>query len=64
MDALLAHDGMPAVEVRAADEPFVVVFEHASNRLPPAPFGALGTKPSDLERHIAREAGAALRDQS
>ncbi len=37
MNGLLAADELPAVEVREGQGPFVVVCEHASNRLPRAP---------------------------
>jgi predicted N-formylglutamate amidohydrolase len=58
MDALLAPDEGPAVEVREGGGPLVIVCEHASNRLPRA-LGTLGLKPSDLDRHIAFDLGAA-----
>ena len=58
MDALLAPDEGAAVEVRAGSGPFVVVCEHASNRVPRA-LGALGLSPANLERHIAWDPGAA-----
>lgn len=37
--------------------PFVIVADHASNRIPPA-FGDLGLTPSELVRHIAWDPGA------
>ncbi len=58
MDALLAPDEVPAVDVRRGDGPLVVVCEHASNRMPRA-LGTLGLVQSDLERHIAWDIGAA-----
>ncbi len=58
MDALLASDEEPAVEVREGGGPLVVVCEHASNRLPRT-LGTLGLAISDLERHIAWDPGAA-----
>src|SRR5436305_3440644 len=58
MGALLGLDEEPAVEVRDGGGAFVVVCEHASNRLPRA-LGLLGLTPADLERHIAFDPGAA-----
>jgi len=58
MEALLGPDEGPAVEVREGGGPFVVVCEHASNRLPRA-LCSLGLSPADLERHIAWDLGAA-----
>jgi predicted N-formylglutamate amidohydrolase len=58
MEGLLALDEEPAVEVREGGGPFIVVCEHASNRLPRA-LGDLGLKPADLTRHIAWDPGAA-----
>jgi len=58
MDALLAPDELPAVELREGRGPFVFVCEHASNRMP-AGLGNLGLSPSDLTRHIAWDPGAA-----
>ena len=58
MDALLAPAEGAAVEVREGRGPFVVVCEHASNRVPKA-LGTLGLSPADLERHIAWDPGAA-----
>jgi predicted N-formylglutamate amidohydrolase len=57
MGALLGLDEEPAVEVREGSGPFVVVCEHASNRLPAA-LGLLGLTPADLKRHIAFDPGA------
>jgi predicted N-formylglutamate amidohydrolase len=57
MGALLGLDEEPAVEVREGSGPFVVVCEHASNRLPAA-LGLLGLAPADLKRHIAFDPGA------
>ena len=58
MDALLAPDELPAVEIREGRGPFVIVCEHASNVLPTA-LGTLGLSPDHLERHIAWDPGAA-----
>lgn len=58
MDVLLAADELPAVDVREGRGPFVVVCEHASNRLPAA-LGTLGLASADLDRHIAWDPGAA-----
>jgi len=58
MDALLAPDEVPAVDVREGSGPFVVACEHASNRMPRS-LGTLGLSPADLERHIAWDLGAA-----
>ena len=49
--------GRQSRSARATDR-FVVVCEHASNRLPRA-LGTLGLWPADLERHIAWDPGAA-----
>jgi predicted N-formylglutamate amidohydrolase len=57
MDLLLAADEPSAVEVHNGDGLFLVVCEHASNRIPRA-LGRLGLKPADLERHIAWDPGA------
>jgi predicted N-formylglutamate amidohydrolase len=57
MDLLLSADERPAYEVREADGPFVVVCEHASNRLPRA-LGSLGLGSDELKRHIAWDPGA------
>lgn len=59
MDALIGPDEGPVVDLREGDGPFVVVCEHASNRLPRALAG-LGLSASDLERHIAWDPGAAV----
>src|SRR6202011_2050821 len=58
MGALLGLDEEPAVEVRDGSGRFVVVCEHASNRLPRA-LGLLGLTLADLKRHIAFDPGAA-----
>lgn len=58
MDALLAPDELPAVEIREGHGPFVFVCEHASNRLPRA-LGTLGLADAELKRHIAWDPGAA-----
>ena len=58
MAALLAPEEGPAVEVREGSGSFVVVCEHASNRVPKS-LGTLGLAPIDLERHIAWDPGAA-----
>jgi predicted N-formylglutamate amidohydrolase len=58
MDGLLASDEEPAVEVRDGSGPLLIACEHASNRLPRS-LGSLGLKPSDLDRHIAWDPGAA-----
>src|SRR5204862_5116957 len=58
MGGLLGLDEEPGVEVRDGSGAFVVVCEHASNRLPRA-LGLLGLTPADLERHIAFDPGAA-----
>jgi predicted N-formylglutamate amidohydrolase len=58
MNSLLGADEMPAVDVREGRGPFVIVCEHASNRLPRA-LGTLGLSASDLRRHIAWDPGAA-----
>ncbi len=58
MGALLGLDEEPAVEVRDGSGLFVVVCEHASNRLP-RELGLLGLTPADLQRHIAFDPGAA-----
>lgn len=56
MTELLAPDEPPVVEVREGRGPFVVVCEHASNRLPRS-LGTLGLRPEELERHIAWDPG-------
>ncbi|MCR4283394.1 MAG: N-formylglutamate amidohydrolase [Bauldia sp.] len=58
MGALLLPNELPAVEIREGRGPFVVVCEHASNRLPRA-LGTLGLSRAELERHIAWDPGAA-----
>lgn len=58
MNVLLAPDELPAVEVREGRGPFVIVCEHASNRLPQA-LGTLGLPGSELDRHIAWDPGGA-----
>jgi predicted N-formylglutamate amidohydrolase len=58
MDALLGPDELPAVEIREGRGPFIIVCEHASNRLPRA-LGSLGLPAAALERHIAWDPGAA-----
>ena len=58
MGALLGLDEEPAVAVREGGGPFVIVCEHASNRMPRA-LGLLGLTVADLERHIAFDPGAA-----
>jgi predicted N-formylglutamate amidohydrolase len=58
MDVLLAPDEGPAVEIRNGSGPFVIVCEHASNRLPRS-LGDLGVAEPDLQRHIAWDPGAA-----
>lgn len=57
MGALLEPNEPPAVEIREGRGPFVIVCEHASNRLPRA-LGDLGLSKADLERHIAWDPGA------
>jgi len=57
MDLLLAADEPLAVEVRNGDGLFIVVCEHASNRIPRS-LGRLGLAPADLDRHIAWDPGA------
>ena len=58
MEALLAPDEGPAVEVREGRGSFVVACEHASNRMPKV-LGTLGLSADHLERHIAWDPGAA-----
>jgi predicted N-formylglutamate amidohydrolase len=57
---LLADDEPSAftVERSAGSSPFVLICDHASNRLPRA-LGNLGVSASDLQRHIAWDIGAA-----
>lgn len=58
MAGLLAPDEGAAVEVHNGSGPFVLVCEHASNRLPRA-LGDLGLSEADRQRHIAWDLGAA-----
>lgn len=62
MDSGLATDeaetGPVRVFNRNAAGPFVLVCDHASNRIPPE-FGSLGLAESELTRHIAWDPGAA-----
>jgi predicted N-formylglutamate amidohydrolase len=58
MGALLAPDEEPAIEIREGGGPFVVVCEHASNRIPRS-LRTLGLGRGDLDRHIAWDPGAA-----
>jgi predicted N-formylglutamate amidohydrolase len=58
MSALLSPDEQPVFEIREGSGPFVVVCEHAANRLPRA-LGTLGLDAADLTRHIAWDPGAA-----
>ena len=58
MGELLGPGEGPAVDGCDGDGPFVVVCEHASNRLPRALDG-LGLSQADLRRHIAWDPGAA-----
>jgi predicted N-formylglutamate amidohydrolase len=58
MGVLLQPNEPSAVEIRDGRGPFVIVCEHASNRLPRA-LGDLGLPPAELERHIAWDPGAA-----
>lgn len=58
MEALIGPDEGSVVDIRHGAGPFVVVCEHAANRLPRA-LGSLGLAPGDLERHIAWDPGAA-----
>ena len=56
--SLLQGDEAPVVLVNGAGRsPYVLICEHASNRLPKA-LGTLGLPQSDLERHIAWDIGA------
>jgi predicted N-formylglutamate amidohydrolase len=57
VSALLEPNEPSAVEVREGHGPFVIVCEHASNRLPRA-LGDLGLSEADLMRHIAWDPGA------
>jgi predicted N-formylglutamate amidohydrolase len=56
MTELLAPGEPPAVEVREGRGPFVIVCEHASNRLPRS-LGTLGLPAAELDRHIAWDPG-------
>ncbi len=60
MTRLLGADEPDAVQTFGApgDSPFLIVCDHAG-RLLPRSLGALGLSPSDLERHIAWDIGAA-----
>ena len=56
--SLLAGEEDPVVLVNGGGQsPYVLVAEHASNRLPKT-LGTLGLHESDLERHIAWDIGA------
>ena len=56
--SLLDSDESPVVLVNGGGRsPFVLISEHASNRLPKT-LGTLGLPESDLERHIAWDIGA------
>jgi len=57
MESILATDEPAAVEVREADGAFVIVCEHASNRIPKS-LGSLGLDATALRRHIAWDPGA------
>ena len=57
MDLLLAADEGSAVDMRTADGPFLVVCEHASNRIPRS-LGTLGLDAAQRDRHIAWDPGA------
>lgn len=57
MESILATDEPAAVEVREADGAFVIVCEHASNRIPKS-LGSLGLDAAALRRHIAWDPGA------
>src|SRR6476469_7506755 len=55
---LRGGDEPPTILVsRGGRSPYVLIAEHASNRLPTS-LGTLGLQPSDLERHIAWDIGA------
>jgi predicted N-formylglutamate amidohydrolase len=60
MDRLLGADELHPAEFHngTGASPYVLICEHASNRLPRA-LGTLGLGPGDLERHIAWDIGAA-----
>jgi predicted N-formylglutamate amidohydrolase len=56
--SLLSGEAGPVVLVNESGRsPYVLICEHASNRLPKA-LGTLGLPASDLERHIAWDIGA------
>jgi predicted N-formylglutamate amidohydrolase len=56
--SLLEGDEAPVVLVNGGGRsPYVLISEHASNRLPKA-LGTLGLSQSDLQRHIAWDIGA------
>jgi predicted N-formylglutamate amidohydrolase len=56
--SLLGDEEPPTILVnRGGRSPYVLIAEHASNRLPTS-LGTLGLQPSDLERHIAWDIGA------
>lgn len=57
MELLLSSDEPAAVEVRHGDGQFLVVCEHASNRIPRS-LRSLGLNPTDRQRHIAWDPGA------
>lgn len=54
---LLAADEAPPVDARESGGAYVIVCEHASNRLPRS-LGTLGLGAGDLVRHIAWDPGA------
>lgn len=55
--ALRAMSNAVRVTNRAGRSPYVIVCDHASNRLP-ASFGTLGLDASEMQRHIAWDPGA------
>ncbi len=56
--SLLREEESPAILVNETGaSPFVLICEHASNRLP-AVLGSLGLAPEDMTRHIAWDIGA------
>lgn len=57
MHELLAKDEPAAADVRGGEGAFVVLCEHASNRIPRS-LGDLGLAESELVRHIAWDPGA------
>jgi predicted N-formylglutamate amidohydrolase len=57
MDSLLTAGERPVAEYRSGNGPYVIICEHASNRIPKA-LGTLGLGASDLKRHIAWDPGA------